>query len=283
MVVDSRAIFNLGFACNNCCIMCTYRLPEETYMVSFEEAKSMINNLGDVDGNVIMTGGEPTIRKDFFEILDYIGERHPDNDIHLSTNATTFGDPEFTKRVARYPKVYVTTEFHGSTSEKHDAITRTKGSFKRTYDGIKNMLKYGVKFQIREVIHKVNYQDLPTIAKFLVKEFPELRKTVIFTIDLIGNAKRNLDTVFVMNSKIIPFVEEATDIFEKHNVEVSYFQIPCCMLKKKYRYKVVPNNVSSDRIYFDKKCDACSYRNKCSGVWRTYAEKAGVDELKPIP
>ena len=122
--------------CNSNCIMCTnpsdFQAKDPYQDYSFEQLKQRISKIqifdkkGNlVDDKIILTGGEPTIHPNFFEILAFIREKYPPVIIELDTNGRRFCYPYFTKRVLSFGPVNIYTSLHGYDSKTHDAITRT--------------------------------------------------------------------------------------------------------------------------------------------------------------
>ncbi len=60
---------------------------------------------------------------------------------------------------------------HASNAMLHDQITRTKGSFEQTDQGIKNLLMCQQKVEIRINKKKKNLSDLLNIAKYIVQQY----------------------------------------------------------------------------------------------------------------
>ena len=72
-----------------------------------------------------------------------------------------------------------------SDNEKiHDEITRTYKSFKQAVLGIRNLLNDNVDIEIRIVVLKKNYKQLEKIAKFIIREFPEIKMVNIMALEM---------------------------------------------------------------------------------------------------
>jgi len=265
--------------------MCTSIMPPSKggWDRSTKEIEEIIKRFDKGDNQVTITGGEPTIRSDFFRILSYIKTEMPDSRILLLSNGRMFYYPQFTKRFVSTHCDSVAIPLHGPNAELHDGITRAPGSFNQTLQGIKNLLNYKgkVDVEIRIVIHKLNYRHLPAITRYIAKEFKGIRSVVLFPIDIIGNANTNRDKLIVRMRDIKPYLERGLDVLERNGIEFSIFHIPFCIIDKKYWRNVAGVTVEARRITFEP-CADCVMKGKCPGIWKTYAFRVGTNEFQPV-
>lgn len=272
----------LGTKCNNCCIMCTNVMPPSK---SYKEptTKQIISQLNKLDkkiNSILLTGGEPTLRKDLSYILGYINKNFPETRIKLITNARLFYYSYFVKKFRRIRDLYIITELYGPNAKLHDYITQSKGSFNQTFKGIKNLLDNNFKIELRVVISKLNYKDIMDIAELYKKNFTKVEKIVMFPIDIIGNAYKNKKKTFVKYSEIVPFIQKAVDILRSENVEL--YHTPYCVLNKRYWKFVKGGTVPEGRRVLDSVCKGCQFSQKCPGIWKSYVNIMGVKESKTI-
>jgi len=120
------------FACDSNCVHCASAqksaAPDE---MSTEEAKKIVDRIADFGATFFgVTGGQPFLRKDLFEVLDYATEKG------LSTSIITDGrllDEEmFRKIVKNQTKISVSID---GTEKTNDAI-RGKGAYKSAISAI---------------------------------------------------------------------------------------------------------------------------------------------------
>lgn len=272
----------LGNNCNNCCIMCSATMPPSK---NYKEptTQQIINKLKKLDKNIdsiLFTGGEPTLRKDFFYILKYVNKNFPETKINLITNSRMFYYADFIEKIESINNLSVITELYGSSEKLHDFITQTKGSFKQSFKGIKNLLSNNFEVELRIVISKLNYYDIPNIAKMYLNEFKNAKKIVIFPIDLIGNAYRHKKRTAIRYIEIVPFMEKALKLLKNKNVKI--YHIPYCILNKKYWKLISGLSVNEKRVTFAYFCKECMFEKKCSRIWRSYAKLVGLDEFGAI-
>lgn len=117
---------------------------------------------------VVLNGGEPTVRKDFFSILEEFSSRGID--IGISTNGINFKNKEIVKRLNMYNITGYNISLEGSMDSTNDYI-RGKGSFKKILKGLENLvdLGNGEKILVKVTYGKHNLYDLENIIKLLNK------------------------------------------------------------------------------------------------------------------
>jgi radical SAM protein with 4Fe4S-binding SPASM domain len=149
---------------------------------------------------VAITGGEPLLRSDLFDIVSYLTENQIC--VMLSTNGTLV-----TERTAKMLKNAgvrsVQVSIDGANHFTHDKIRGVRGSFHKAIKAVKTFIKVGIPdVTIASVATKLNYTEIPKIIDLAVK----LRASRYRIINLMleGNARKNtsellLDTYEKMN------------------------------------------------------------------------------------
>jgi len=293
-----------GYSCNNNCIHCLIGEDERNRVRdrTTEEVKKEILKAKELDvEQIIFIGGEVTIRKDYFELLEFASKNGMK--VHLETNGRMFAIDSFARKTFEImPDLDIAMSFHHPKKEIQDRITRAKGSFNQSVKGIKNMKKYGLKhLTVIPVISKLNYKALPELTEFLAKLKVD---EIDFTLMRIGgNAQKNLDKLFVTIEKIQPYLFKAIEIGEKLGINTRTYGFPYCTIKgyeehayeidfiktflegKTYVFDELTEEIDwqKERINIKTKtesCRKCVYFNLCEGIWKEYI-KLGVT-LKPI-
>jgi len=153
--------WNITNKCNLACAHCYINARPELDgrdELSLEEAKAFIADLAEMRiALLLFTGGEPLVRKDFWELADYATEKGLKT--VLSTNGTLI-----TKEVAARIKAcgieYVGVSLDGAKAETHDAIRNQPGCFKKAVQALKNCAAVGLKSGIRVTITRDNYREI---------------------------------------------------------------------------------------------------------------------------
>ncbi len=109
---------------------------------------------------VILTGGEPLLREDIFEIASYgtgKGLR-----MVMATNGTLVSE-EIVRRMIESGIKRVSVSIDGADAGSHDRFRRVPGAFDGSMRGIEAMKKAGMEFQINTTITQANLGQMSAI------------------------------------------------------------------------------------------------------------------------
>lgn len=157
-------VWDFTHACNLKCKHCYQRaekpMPDE---LTTEEAKRLVKELADADVVALaFSGGEPLMRKDFFEVAEYA--RSLGVYVAVATNGTLI-----TKEVARKLKDidvdYVEISVDGANAETHDGFRGVPGMFDRSIEGVKNCVEVGLFTAIATTATEHNVDEMQDIYK----------------------------------------------------------------------------------------------------------------------
>jgi MoaA/NifB/PqqE/SkfB family radical SAM enzyme len=295
-----RIDIKVGYQCNNHCQFCVqgdkrYRRGDKT---GAELAGILKKRRKDSD-QVVFTGGEVTIRKDFFELVGVARDLGYAN-IQIQSNGRMFAYEDFCKKAVRAGANDFGLALHGSEKGIHDRLTLAPGSFNETVRGIKNLKKLGQKVILNTVINKINYKDLPDIARLLVSlGVDQFQFAFIHICKLIMEDPVMIRKIVPRKSQVKDFVKKGLQIgIDNHRV-VMVEALPYCFMNGyeeciSDRY-IPPTSLEEDFFIsdFDKvrreegkikgpRCPQCKHYVECEGPWKEYPHLFGWDEFKPI-
>ncbi|NIO20604.1 MAG: radical SAM protein [Candidatus Aenigmarchaeota archaeon] len=275
----------LTFKCNNNCISCIYNLEmAEKLKVGNPMEKEIKKTIDGIKPNDILsfTGGEPTIRKEFFKFLRYAAGRDSEMNIAIVSNGRMFCYDEFVDKMLKtgLKNLKFCIALYGHNERLHDAITRTPGSFEQTIKGIRNLLKRSLPVELRVIISKMNYKYLKDIANFVMKNLNGVHRVVFINMKYTGNAYINRKAIFVRYKDVVPYTEKAADILLESNIEVKLFHFPLCTIKKKYWDLAKGVTKQKSELMFVSECKECKKREECPMIWKSYWVLAGDKEFK---
>ena len=119
-------------------------------------------------------GGEPTVRPDFWELVDYATAHHVG--VKFSTNGVRI-TPEVAARLAASDYVDVQISLDGATAEVNDAV-RGQGSFAMAVRALENLAAAGFKdAKISVVVTRHNVDQLDEFAALAARYGATLRIT----------------------------------------------------------------------------------------------------------
>jgi len=126
-----------------------------------DEAKQLIRELADAGVVVIaFSGGEPLMRKDFFEIAACA--RREGMYIALASNGTMI-TPEIAGRLKDAGVDYVEISIDGKDAAHHDAMRGIDGAFERSIAGIRNCVGKGIYTCIATTVTQDTCDQVPEI------------------------------------------------------------------------------------------------------------------------
>ncbi|MFH1322407.1 MAG: heme b synthase [Methanobacteriota archaeon] len=160
--------WELTNACNLACIHCRASAirdptPDE---LSTAEAKHFVDELVEYKPIIILTGGEPLLRSDVYDIAQYAsghGLR-----VVLATNGTLL-TPDIAKKLKDVGIQRVSISIDGSTKETHDIFRGETGAFEAALRGIDILKNAGLSFQINTTITKRNLTEIPNIYELALE------------------------------------------------------------------------------------------------------------------
>ena len=183
-----RLFLELTMRCNESCLHCGSHcgeeaappeLPVEEYYKLLDKVKGDFPKLP----MLCITGGEPLLRKEFFDILGYahsLGFRWG-----MTSNGTLI-TKDVAKKLKEAGMATISVSIDG-LEETHDAFRRTKGGFRRAVAGIKNLLEEG--FQTVQVTTVVTRKSLPQLdALFDLMQELDVDEWRVINIEPIGRA-----------------------------------------------------------------------------------------------
>jgi mycofactocin biosynthetic radical S-adenosylmethionine protein MftC len=168
--------WELTYACNLACVHCLSssgrRDPRE---LSTAEAKTVVDELQRMQVFYVnIGGGEPTVRPDFWELLDYAIDHQVG--VKFSTNGVRL-DPKRAAQLARTDYVDVQISLDGATASVNDEV-RGPGSYAMATRALSNLAEAGFAApKISVVMTRQNVDQLDEFAAIADKFGAQLRIT----------------------------------------------------------------------------------------------------------
>ncbi len=168
--------WELTYACNLQCVHCLsssgQRDPRE---LSTVEAEAVIDEMARMQVFYVnIGGGEPTIRPDFWHLVDYAVDRGVG--VKFSTNGSRI-DAEVARRLSESDYVDVQISIDGADAETNDSI-RGEGSFETATTAMGNLREAGFgDFKISVVMTRHNIAQLDEFAALAERYGAQLRLT----------------------------------------------------------------------------------------------------------
>jgi len=296
-----RLDLKVGFQCNNRCLFCIqgnkrYTAPNK----SDKEVRQILEKMRKNHDGVVFTGGEPTVRSELIDWVRYakkLGYKY----IQIQSNGRMFSYKDYCKALIKAGANEFSPALHGSTAKIHDALTRTPGSFGQTVQGIKNLRELDQYILTNTVVTRMNYKDLPNLARLLVDlKVDQFQFAFMHINQIIAHDKKLIEQVVPRYNESVPYIKKGIDIGVKAGIRVMVEAIPYCFMKGYEKYiaeqyipftSVVDNQLELANYGFYRKtkgkakgpqCNKCKYNKICEGPWKEYPEIFGWSEFKPV-
>jgi radical SAM protein with 4Fe4S-binding SPASM domain len=162
-------VWNITRACNLKCIHCynDSGMNKPCNDLLTNEAKAVIDDLSQFSvPSILFSGGEPLMRPDLFELIEYAGKRGLRTVI--STNGTLI-TADTAKKIKDNGVSYVGISLDG-IGEVNDKFRGAAGAFNKAVKGIRNCKAADVRVGLRLTLTKRNVQDIEALFDFFEKE-----------------------------------------------------------------------------------------------------------------
>jgi len=259
--------------CNQNCLMCPQPLENKEDNL-FETNLKLIQLIDKSTEEIAITGGEPTVvGENLFKIILACKHFLPNTTLLLLTNGMKFSDYKYTHIFSsiKHPKIIIAVSLQSDNPIDHDYIVGREGAFSQTVKGIINLASFGNIIEIRIVIQRYNYQRLQSIADYIYRNMTFVEHINFMGLETIGYALKNLKLLWVEPEDICKPLEEAVHYLVQRHMKVSVYNIPLCLIPKRL-WGYARQSISAWKNVFDSKCEVCSMREKCSGLF-----ESGID------
>ena len=97
-MAKKRLDLKVGYTCNNNCRFCVVADKRKFGDLTTKELKKQMEEGRKTCEDIVFTGGEPTIRKDIFELVRYAKKLKFDT-IQIQTNGRMFASKKFCEKI----------------------------------------------------------------------------------------------------------------------------------------------------------------------------------------
>ncbi|NNN06200.1 MAG: radical SAM protein [Elusimicrobia bacterium] len=310
---------NVGLACNNRCLFCMSgdaRAPERRWLPA-EAAREELRRFRDLGcTSVGFLGGEPTAYPHIVEAVGWakeLGYRR----VALCTNGMKLSDETFVDALLGAGATRFTISLHSRLPEVEDALTGVPGNFARKLKGLKTLLarkaagRLPDNVSLNPVLNRRTYLDMTDYIEF----FRDLGVDDIRFNYIWPQARVTGDKSMIPSYReAMPKIARAVLLNERHwKMTISFGGVPPCMLRwtglnmsaraaahfaERYFDESgvdLSTRVSANGDRFDWRerkrdrmkthapaCFACLWYERCDGVWKTYGDMWGLDEMVPV-
>jgi MoaA/NifB/PqqE/SkfB family radical SAM enzyme len=164
--LSSKLWIYTNYDCNLRCSYCVAeshpRAPKRA--ISLETTKRIIDEAHELGfDSIFLTGGEPFILKDIYEMLAYASDKLTTT---VLTNAMLFNETRLQKlKEVNNPRLIIQISLDGSEPEQHDPY-RGVGSWQTTIEGLHKLLEAGFRIRLSTTETPANTEFIDEICEF---------------------------------------------------------------------------------------------------------------------
>ncbi len=218
----------LTYRCNNDCSHC-YNVEHPTLPpgpspvtgqgeLKTDDWKKIIDKAWELGiPHIIFTGGEPTLRNDLPELVAHAESNGQITG--LNTNARRLSDERFVARLLESGLDHVQITLESSKPEVHDEMVRSKGAFRQTVQGIRNVLATPLYVMTNTTMLKTNVRTIPATLDFLA----ELGVPTVGLNALIYSGRGATVGTGLKESELAPLLETARQKTEAHGQRLIWY------------------------------------------------------------
>ena len=158
----------LTYRCNNDCAHC-YNARERNFPeLDTEHWKRILDQLWSLGvPHIVFTGGEATLRNDLPELIAHAEANGQITG--LNTNARRLADEKYVQKLLDAGLDHVQITVESCDEQVHDEMMRTKGAFKQTIQGLKNVLRTRLYVMTNTTMLHTNVHKIPDTLDFLAE------------------------------------------------------------------------------------------------------------------
>jgi len=178
------ALWEVTQKCNLSCIHCRAEaspFKEESKLIEGKDYYKLIDELVLLGKpTLVLTGGEPLLRKDIVDIVKYASSKGIAT--RIQSNGLLLTDA-IAKKFKKAGIISFGIGLDGSSAKIHDKVRNLEGAFKKALEAIRILKSHGIKVHVEFTITKLNLSDLSKTLDLLesLKVDTFLARAAIFT------------------------------------------------------------------------------------------------------
>lgn len=155
--------FEITNCCNLNCRHCGSNCVSKGQFLTLDDIEKTLLSVSDEKPMVCLTGGEPMLHPQFFEIAELV--KKAGFYWGMTTNATLI-DEKTAEKLKQTGMATVSVSLDG-LEESHDALRQKKGAWKQAIHGLQCLKKAGIEPQVTTVVHPGNIDELEQLYVML--------------------------------------------------------------------------------------------------------------------
>lgn len=270
--------------CNHYCLMCSQPPKNSDDGWLLEEAFELIWMLPGDTENIGFTGGEPTLYGDgFISLVAAAKANLPNTSLDVLSNGRSFANEEFAKKLAAvaHPNFQIGIPLYSDDPVTHDYVVQSNGAYDETLQGILNLKRFGIRVEIRIVIHQQTLPRLVQTCEFISRNLLFVDHVALMGLEITGFTRANLDILWADPYHYRDTLSQAVYVLRTAGMNVSVYNHQLCVINKDIE-KECRKAISDWKNEYLPVCDGCTEKAKCGGFFSTQIMYKHSEHIKPF-
>lgn len=283
-----RTYLYISYKCNCNCFFCA---SDETNIIkdnnefSLEKAKSFLLSSPDKN-DLVISGGEPTIHKDFIDIVRFAKQyyRH----ISVMTNGIKFSDLSFLKDTIDAGVDRISIPFYSSEATTYSEMVANPRAFDCIVQGLKNinslLQEKEVFVQVKLLLAKFTYKSNPITLDYIKKNFPHIKRVSLSGFHISNKALKSSNQCVINYNESRSYNDLVIKKLIEYNYKFQVSEIPLCAFSEEIISYILKNNhvmndtdtylkrpdsnswIAGSLKYIPNECKSCTLYNFCPKI-----------------
>ncbi len=270
--------------CNHLCLMCSQPPKKGDDSWLLDEAFELVRMMPEDTPNIGFTGGEPTLYGDrFIELVEATKLALPNTSLDILTNGRRFKNAVFAAKLGRvnHPNMQLGIPLYSDDPVRHDYVVQASGAFDETIQGILNLKRYGIKVEIRIVLHQQTLPRLIQTCDFIARNLLFVDHVALMGLEITGFTRSNLGILWADPQSYRDTLSEAISVLRAARMNCSVYNHQLCLVNKDIE-PVYRKSISDWKNEYLPQCDGCSRRSECGGFFSTQIMYKHSDHIRPF-
>jgi molybdenum cofactor biosynthesis enzyme MoaA len=289
-----KSLLKVGYACNNNCVFCHSSEHRGHPDLTTAELMRKVDLCAAAGRTmVVLSGGEPTARKDLLQLAQHVVRRGMD--LGLVSNGRMLSYGKLLDRLIELRLRYVYVSLHGDR-EAHDAMVRARAQ-EQSLAGARAAAGRGLAPTVNCVVTRLNLRQLRYVADALLGAGVLTVKYSM--VEAKGSALDDFDAVVPPVTEVAAAIADAIGYAQARGLAAAHDGTPFCLLPglEGLYDDLVTNDFADMSEAFEAGlfpvdelnrtkpgtvCCECALAARCPGLYVAYHERRGSGELKPV-
>lgn len=207
----------------------------------------------------------------------------PETALHILSNGRLFYYGSFARRVAEmnHSDLMIGIPLYSDIDYLHDYVVQCRGAFDDTMVGLHNLGRFGVRVEVRVVIHRLTHDRLPDLAEFIYRNLPFASHVALMGLEMMGFTIPNQDTLWIDPWDYRHELERATLFLASRGMRVSIYNHQLCTVPQTL-WPFCRKSISDWKNEYLPICGACAVREGCGGFFASGVRRGYSIHVQPL-